>query len=152
MPTIFRFENAGENQSKYLTLEKIADGQAVFRVPEMAAAVTISYDALAAQFKGRVYIAWKNHLGFKGTLPFTYPKGSVIMLKMMLRDMGYDDVALTPEYDQRTKAIVKEIQQRHGIEADGFVGPLTKIVLYNEKGDYATPQLVVYEPLLNDHS
>ncbi len=152
LPAIFKFESLDENLPIYLTLKKIHEGQAIFRAQGTEAAVTIPYDALASQFKGTVFMGWKNHLGFEGTIPFSYPKGSVIMLKMLLRDIGYDDVALTPEYDKRTEAIIKDIQQRNGIQADGFVGPLTTIVLYNEKGDFPAPRLVVYESLLNDHS
>ena len=152
LPAIFKFESPNENLPIYLTLEKIQEDQAIFRAQGVEADVTIPYEALASQFKGTVFFAWKNHLGFKGTIPFSYPKGSVIMLKMLLRDMGYDNVALTPEYDKETKMIIQKIQQRNGITADGFVGPLTKIVLYNEKGDFPAPRLKVYEPLLNDDS
>lgn len=152
MPAIFKFDSHDENLPIYLTLEKIHEDQAVFRAQGLEADVTIPYEALASQFKGTVFFAWKNHLGFEGTIPFSYPKGSVIMLKMLLRDIGYDSVELTPEYDKETKIIIQKIQQRNGIEADGFVGPLTKIVLYNEKGDFLTPRLKVYEPLVNDKS
>jgi general secretion pathway protein A len=152
LPAIFKFESPDETLPIYLTLEKIHENQAVFRVEGTESAAVIPYDALASQFKGTVYVVWKNHLGFEGTIPFSHPKGSVIMLKMLLRDMGYDHVELTPEYDKRTQAIIKGLQQRNGIDADGFVGPLTKMVLYNEKGDFPGPRLVVYESLLNDPS
>ncbi|MCG6909957.1 MAG: AAA family ATPase [Deltaproteobacteria bacterium] len=152
LPAIFRFESSGGKLPVYLALEKIQAHQAVFRAQGADAGVAVPYEALVAQFKGRALIAWKNHLGFEGTLPFSYPKGAVIMLKMMLRDIGYEDVALTPVYDLSTRAIIKEIQRRHGLKADGFVGPLTKIALYNEKEDYPAPRLVVYEPLLREAS
>jgi general secretion pathway protein A len=152
LPGIFKFEGPDESLPIYLTLKEIQGGQAIFRAQGLDPDITISYEALVSQFKGSVYIAWKNHLAFEGIIPLRYPKGSVIMLKMLLRDMGYDHVALTPEYDKATRAIIEEIQQRNGLRVDGFVGPLTKIVLYNEKGDFPAPRLVVYEPLLNDAS
>jgi general secretion pathway protein A len=151
LPAIFKFESPDEKLPIYLTLEKIQEDQAIFRAQGIEAVVAIPYDALSAQFKGTVFLAWKNHLGFEGTLPFSYPKGSVIMLKMMLRDIGYAEVELTPEFDKQTQAIIKDIQQRNGLTADGFVGPLTKIVLYKEKRDFRAPRLVDYEHLLNDH-
>ncbi len=151
LPAIFKFERPDTKPPIYLTLEKIHENQAIFRAQGLETSVTISYDALVAQFKGTALIVWKNHLGFEGTLPFRYPKGSVIMLKMMLRDIGHDDVSLTPIYDKRTQAIIKDLQQKHGINADGFVGPLTKIILYNEKENLPAPRLVAYEGLLNSH-
>ena len=147
LPAIFKFESPDAKPPTYLTLEKIHGNQAIFGAKGLENSVTISYDALAAQFKGTIYVVWKNYLGFEGVLPFSYPKGSVIMLKMMLRDIGYDDVELTPLYDKQTQTIIRNLQQKHGIKADGFVGPLTKIVLYNEKEDFPAPRLVTYEPL-----
>jgi general secretion pathway protein A len=151
LPAIFKFESPELKLPLYLTLKKIHENQAIFRVQGVETSVTIPYDALAAQFKGTVFVVWKNYLGFEGVLPLNNPKGSLIMLKMMLRDIGYEDVALTPEYDMQTQAIIKELQQKHGIDADGFVGPLTKIVLYNEKEDIRAPRLVTYERLLENH-
>jgi len=147
LPAIFKFESPDAKLPIYLTLENIHENQAIFKVHGIETSVTILYDALVAQFKGTIYIAWKNYLGFEGTLPIRYPKGSIIMLKMMLRDVGYDNVELTPVFDKQTQAIIRDIQQKHGIEADGFVGPLTKIVLYNEKNDFQAPRLVAYERL-----
>lgn len=152
LPAIFKFGGTDEKPPLYLTLEKIKDGQAIFRAQDTVSTAVIPYDALVSQFKGRVFIAWRNHLGFKGTIPLSHPKGSVIMLKMLLRDIGYDGVALTPAYDNLTRAIVKDIQHRNGIRPDGFVGPITKIVLHNEKGDFPGPRLVDFDPLLSGSS
>jgi general secretion pathway protein A len=98
-----------------------------------------------SQFKGTAFIVWKNFLSFEGVLPLSGPKGSIIMLKMMLRDIGYEEVTLTPEFDTLTQVIIRDLQFKNGIVADGFVGPLTKIVLYNEKKDIKAPRLVAYE-------
>jgi len=151
LPAIFKFESPDLKLPLYLTLEKIHENQAVFRTQGLETIVTIPYDVLAAQFKGTVFIVWKNYLGLEGTLPLSDPKGSVIMLKMILRDLGYADVALSPEYDIRTQAIIKDLQQKHGIIADGFVGPMTKIVLYNEKEDNLAPKLVTSGRASNSH-
>ena len=151
LPAIFKFESPDLKLPLYLTLEKIHENQAIFRTQGLETTVTIPYDVLAAQFKGTVFIVWKNYLGLEGTMPLSHPKGSVIMLKMMLRDLGHEDVALTPEYDIRTQAIILGLQQKHGIGADGFVGPMTKIVLYNEKEDTSAPRLVTFERQSNNH-
>ncbi|MEX1327878.1 MAG: hypothetical protein AB1Z29_13820 [Desulfobacterales bacterium] len=41
----------------------------------------------------------------------------------------------------RTRNAIKEIQTQYGILADGFVGPLTKIILYKSKGSFEMPRL-----------
>ena len=145
LPAIFKFESPDLKLPLYLTLEKIRDNQAIFRTQGLETAITVPYDVLAAQFKGTVFVVWKNYLGLEGTMPLSHPRGSVIMLKMMLRDLGYADVALTPEYDIQTQAIIMDLQQKHGIDADGFVGPMTKIILYNEKENALAPRLVAFE-------
>ncbi|MDX2445878.1 MAG: AAA family ATPase [Desulfobacterales bacterium] len=150
LPAIFKFESTVLKTPLYLTLEKIHENQAFFRVQGLETSVTVPYNVLVAQFKGTAFIVWKNYMGFEGVLPLSSPKGSVIMLKMMLRDIGYEEVALTPEFDTLTQVIIKDLQFKHGIDADGFVGPLTKIVLYNEKEDFSAPRLVTPERLLND--
>ena len=45
------------------------------------------------------------------------------------------------KYDDTTSAAVKEIQSAHGLPADGFVGPLTKILLYRKQPDLKIPHL-----------
>ncbi|MBW2337311.1 MAG: hypothetical protein JRF47_11240, partial [Deltaproteobacteria bacterium] len=45
------------------------------------------------------------------------------------------------EYDSWTRNIIKEIQAKYGIPVDGFVGPLTKIILYREKKSFEMPYL-----------
>jgi len=152
LPTIFKFESPKLKPPLYLTLEKIHANQAIFRVQGLDMSITIPYDDLVSQFKGTAFVVWKNFMGFEGTLPLSSPKGSVIMLKMMLRDIGYEEVTLTPEYDTLTQVIIKDLQFKHGIDADGFVGPLTKIVLYNEKEGIWAPRLVTQDRPLESHS
>lgn len=151
LPAIFKFESPESKPPLYLTLEKIHQNQAHFRVQGLEMSVTIPYDVLVAQFKGTAFIVWKNFLSFEGVLPLSGPKGSIIMLKMMLRDIGYEEVTLTPEFDTLTQVIIRDLQFKNGIAADGFVGPLTKIVLYNEKKDIKAPRLVAYERPLESH-
>ena len=69
-------------------------------------------------------------------------KSEMLALKDVLRDIGYGDVEMTPEYDDHTRQIVKEIQEKYGLEVDGLVGSLTKIALYDEGKAFTTPHIV----------
>jgi murein L,D-transpeptidase YcbB/YkuD len=60
---------------------------------------------------------------------------------MFMHDLGYKDMELTPTYDDKTAKAIKQVQRKHGIPADGVVGPLTKIALYNEKAALDIPRL-----------
>ena len=88
-----------------------------------------------------VYVPWKNYYEYRGVIPVNAPKDTIISLKLHLRDIGYDDVEISPFYDENTRKAVMEIQNKHGLSEDGLVGPLTKIVLYNEIEALNTPKI-----------
>jgi general secretion pathway protein A len=52
---------------------------------------------------------------------------------MLLQDIGFADIEITPYYDEKTREAVRAVQEKHGIRVDGVVGPLTKMILYQEK-------------------
>jgi general secretion pathway protein A len=62
-------------------------------------------------------------------------------LKLLLKEIGFDRIPINTEYDAATRDVVEELQHKYGIPVDGFVGPLTKIVLYREKQSYTMPQI-----------
>ncbi|MEJ2099755.1 MAG: peptidoglycan-binding domain-containing protein [Desulfobacterales bacterium] len=55
--------------------------------------------------------------------------------------MGFKDVAIDDKYDGQAQHAVETLQAKYGIPVDGFVGPLTKIILYKEKDSFDMPQL-----------
>ena len=90
---------------------------------------------------GNVYIPWKNILPFNGNVPRKTPHESIIMLKMYLKEIGYDQINISPHYDRETEQAVKQIQAKYGLTTDGIVGPLTKIALFNEKKTQTGPRI-----------
>jgi general secretion pathway protein A len=86
-------------------------------------------------------LPWKNYLSITGTLPTRTNSDSIITLKMLLNELGYVNVELNGDYDNQTRSVIEEIQTKYGIIADGFVGPLTKIILYKIKGSFDMPRL-----------
>jgi general secretion pathway protein A len=58
-----------------------------------------------------------------------------------LNELGYSNVELNGDYDIQTRYVIEELQTKYGITADGFVGPLTKIILYKTKGSFDMPRL-----------
>jgi len=94
------------------------------------------------QWTGVAYVLWKNFLGCVGTIPGSAPEESILSLKMLLRDIGYETIDINAVYDKETEKIVKTIQKKYGFKADGKVDDLTKIVIYNEKRAFPIPYVL----------
>jgi peptidoglycan hydrolase-like protein with peptidoglycan-binding domain len=101
----------------------------------------VDMDQLTASWSRVAYVAWKDFLDLPGTLAPQISGDSVLTLKMFMHELGYKDVDITPVYDDKTARAIKEVQRNHGIAADGIVGPMTKIALYNEKAEFKIPRL-----------
>jgi general secretion pathway protein A len=103
--------------------------------------IVLPTEILKPYCPGAVYMPWKNFFAYKGTIPLTAPRDSVIKLKMHLQDIGFNRIEINPIYDDHAKQAVKQVQKKNGLRPDGIVGPLTKIVLYNEKKSLNIPHI-----------
>jgi general secretion pathway protein A len=90
---------------------------------------------------GDMYIPWKDNFSYDQIVSERSSKNSIVSLKLLLNEIGLDGVDLAPVYDNSLKAVVKRIQNKYGLQEDGLVGPLTKIMLYNEKKQDFVPYL-----------
>ncbi len=139
LPAILELSLPGVLQPRYLTIEKMNGTRVKFKVKD--GLIVVKPDEIKKYWPGTAYILWENIFSYKGTIPLTSPQESIIALKMHLLDMGYDKIKINPVYDDQTKAAIKKIQEKYGLKADGLVGPLTKIVLYNEKKSLKIPHI-----------
>ena len=64
-----------------------------------------------------------------------------LLLKLLLHELGFSEVEINDEYDNWTRLAIEAIQAKYGIPVDGFVGPLTKMILYQEKESFEMPRL-----------
>jgi general secretion pathway protein A len=96
---------------------------------------------LSAFYAGTAYIPWKNFFNYSGVLPVNASEETIIALKMHLREIGFTEIDLNPVYDEKTREAIKQVQKKHALLDDGLIGPLTKIVLYNDIGRLNTPKL-----------
>lgn len=103
--------------------------------------IVLAQEALSWFWNGVAYLPWRDFRGIDGTIPLSGMDTSLLVLKGLLREIGFDDVGDTATYDDRTQERVKEIQAQYGLEVDGLVGSLTKIALYNEAAGLAIPHI-----------
>jgi hypothetical protein len=126
----------------YFTLIKIDTQTVTLRGGKQDISIELSPVELESYWSGEAYVPWKNFLSLTGTIPIDCPKDSITTLKMLLRDIGFKEVEISPFYDDKTRQAVKEIQKKYGLYIDGTVGSTTKIALYNEKKVFKQPHIV----------
>ena len=138
---ILKFEHLENHYPIYLTVIKAKNHIFTLADGETGRKIDVSHDAIVKYWTGTGFVFWKNFYNYQKIISRNSPTESIIALKMHLRDIGYKDIEINTNYDLFTQLVIKAIQAKHGIPVDGSVGPLTKIVLYNEKGLFAIPHL-----------
>ena len=141
VPAVLEFYLQGGGTPRYLTLAKTNEEDAVLLGGAVEEGIQVDRDQLISHWSRVAYVAWKDFLNLPGILSFQNSGDSVLTLKMFMHELGYKDLDITPTYDAKTAKAIKQVQRRHGIQADGVVGPLTKIALYNEKAALNIPRL-----------
>ena len=144
LPAILAFYFPGGLPNVYLTLNGIDDGKITLRGGKKDISIELEPSDLESYWSGVAYIPWKNFLSLAGTIPLDSPKDSIITLKMLLRDIGFNTVEINPFYDENTRQAVKYVQGKYGIHMDGVVGSTTKIALYNEKKFKGIPHISTF--------
>ncbi|MGD9043245.1 MAG: AAA family ATPase [Desulfobacterales bacterium] len=141
LPAILEFYPPGSTNPGYLTLSRISADKIILQGRDKTERIVTNLEELEFYWSGVAYLPWKNFHSIWGTIPVQTYKDSVITLKLLLQDLGFENVTIDDQYDNFTKAAVETIQAKYGIPVDGYVGPLTKIVLYKEKDSSEMPRL-----------
>ena len=141
LPAILEFYPPGSSSPGYLTLTRLDGDTIVLKGISDTEWIVTDLEELEFYWSGVAYLPWKNFHSIWGTIPTQSYKDSVITLKFLLQDIGFQNVAIDENYDEFTQNAVESIQAKYGIPVDGYVGPLTKIILYREKKSFQMPQL-----------
>ncbi|MGD8369024.1 MAG: AAA family ATPase [Desulfobacterales bacterium] len=141
LPAIVAVGSDASAARGFVVLSGIESGRYVFNVPGRDESVFCEPAELEQLWSGPAHVLWKNFFAISGTIPGASPGESVITLKLLLRDLGYDGVDLSPAYDDNTRMAVMDVQARQNLPVDGVVGPMTKIALYNLKQGLPIPKL-----------
>jgi len=142
LPTILEFYLPGNLSPRYLTISKMDNNIITLRGGGNDEVIEVGLDEIKSYWSGAAYILWKNFLNYTGIIPTNAPRDSIVTLKMLMQDIGFSEIEISPVYDKPTMDAVRVIQERHGLRVDGIVGPLTKIVLYNEKKSLKIPHIM----------
>ena len=141
LPAILEFYPPGSPSPGYLTLSRLDGDEILLKGKNETEWIVTNIEELEFYWSGVAYVPWKNFHSIWGTIPTQSYKDSVITLKLLLQEIGFDNVVIDENYDAFTQNAVESIQAKYGIPVDGYVGPLTKIILYREKDSFEMPQL-----------
>lgn len=144
LPAILELYPLGNHSPRYLALTKMDEKKVTLKGGKDDLLLELTPLELQPHWSGVAYILWRDFLGCKGTIPFDAPNESIVILKMLMHEIGFHGLDINPVYDEQTKEAVKNLQKKHGIGVDGIVGPLTKIILYNEKRSLRIPHIRVH--------
>lgn len=140
LPAVLMFYSPDEAHPVYLALKRV-ENNTVHLAGENDIEIETNLSELSFYWSKLAYIPWKNYLGFEGVLPRESTGESILALKNLLQDIGFRDIEMGPEYDDFTRTAVETVQERNGIPVDGMVGPITRIILYNELKTHEIPHL-----------
>jgi general secretion pathway protein A len=143
LPAILEFYPPGSPNPGYLTLSRIDGDKIILQGIDETEWIVTDLDELEFYWSGVAYLPWKNFHSIWGTIPAQSYKDSVITLKLLLQNLGFENVSIDDQYDGLTRHAVESIQAKYGIPVDGYVGPLTKIILYKEEDSLEMPQLSI---------
>jgi len=131
LPVILGFRTPAEGFRGYLVLSKFEDNMATLTL-DPTDRVEATEEEMRSFCAGTIYIPWRNFFACTGTIPISGDPDSIMTLKLILKEIGFDDIDIDRVYDKETEDAIKALQQKHQILVDGIVGDLTKIVLYND--------------------
>ncbi len=145
LPAILELRLPDNPLPRYLTLVSI-DGEVITLRGGGAGGgpgqeVAVAPEVLNWYWTGAAYLLWRDFMAIDATVPATGGPEAVRKVKRLLVAAGYPLPLDDPEYDPATRALVEQLQVSHGLEADGVVGALTKILLYNQNPGLHIPHL-----------
>ncbi len=103
--------------------------------------ITVATGELAHLWLGEAHVFWRDFLNLS---PYMAPGSvgeDVTKVQQMLARIGEYQGSFTASYDRATSEAIARFQRSRRLVADGVVGPLTKILLYEATGAFDHPRL-----------
>ena len=141
LPAIMSVRLPGGSSPGFLTVLGIRGDQVTLGRARLNETITVTKDDLEPYCADGIYIPWKDFMSPDGPAPNRLPRDAIGALKNQLNEIGYTQIDTGPSYDERTEEAVRQIQRKYGLEPDGIVGALTKIVLFNENQRLDIPHI-----------
>jgi peptidoglycan hydrolase-like protein with peptidoglycan-binding domain len=143
LPAIVALQAPMDNAVVYLALVGWTDGRLQLVNPINGTFFEVEFEYVKPYMEGPVHIYWKNITGFDMIVRYGTDERAILMIKGLLRKVGYVQLSDAPVFDVDTEVAIRSFQAQHNLKIDGLVGPLTKMVLLREAGTAVMPQLSI---------
>jgi general secretion pathway protein A len=139
LPAILEISLQGNGGTRFVAILSIENE--VLWLSDNLEPFAVSPELLDEFWNGTAYVPWKNFYNYTGIIPMSSPGDVIVSLKVHLKRLGFPMEQMNGAYDTATRRAIERIQSRNGLAVDGIVGPMTKIVLYNEDRLLTIPRL-----------
>jgi general secretion pathway protein A len=141
LPAIIALKKDKSKNPVYLTLVRWQGKTLYLDDGRSTGGFETDFDSIRPYLLGSAYIYWNNAIGFDMIISYGADSRAILILKNLLRKIGYDQIPKSPDFDLATQAAVLDFQARHHLNVDGLVGTLTKIKLLQEAQTITVPAL-----------
>jgi general secretion pathway protein A len=139
LPAVLELNEPGADGPRYVALTAMGDAEVELASDGRRARV--APEELDGLWSGSTHLLWRDFEGLGATFGSGAQGATVMRLQDLLRRAGAYAGEPTGIVDGRTRAAIVSFQRARRLEPDGWVGPLTRIVLYGAVGGYRRPTL-----------
>ena len=139
LPAILEIAVPDSQRRRFALLTGVEDGRVLLRYD--GAAVTLSNEEIARLWLGEAHVFWRDFLDLSPYMAPGTVGEDVMKLQQMLARVGEYQGSFSSRYDRSTSEAIARFQRSRRLTADGVVGPLTKILLYEAVGSFDHPRL-----------
>ncbi len=133
---------ASDGVGRGLVLRALEEERATLASPLGAEdELEVALDELRAHWTGRARVVWRDFENLPWLLEAGDEGAAVAWLQSALLGLGFYAGLPSGAFDERTVDAVRAFQRSRGLRADGAVGPLTQMALYDALPRYAGPRL-----------
>jgi general secretion pathway protein A len=141
LPAILTAKQPASGEDVFMTLVAKKGGALYLSAGESSFPIEADRVSIGQHLTGRMYIFWKNTLGFDMLISSGSDEKAILGVQRLLRQISYKTVPMSSVFDPTTRDAVKDFQRKNHLDADGLVGPLTKIMLLRKAGNNDMPHL-----------
>lgn len=140
-PSVLRLIS-DDGTSHLVLLRQLHDGRATLEsVAPDAGMLEVAAEAVKRRWTGEAHVVWRDFESLPPVLNRGDSGPSVAWVQSSLALLGHYPYEPTGRFDPATVRAVQSFQRDHRLRADGEVGPVTKMVLYDALPAYPVPRL-----------